>query len=159
MEGIRTMNKASSLRMITVATALSLALIAPAMAAELTVRVSGIEPVQGRIMIALHKRSDDTAFPDPRGVVSAAREQVETDNATVVFRDLEPGAYAVAAFHDADSDNELDVNLIGIPTEGVGFSNGAVGHMGPPSFEQAQVTISHATDTVTTSVSLSYPGS
>jgi uncharacterized protein (DUF2141 family) len=45
--------------------------------------------------------------------------------------------YAVSAFHDENSNGNLDTNFMGIPREGVGASNNAKGHLGPPKFEAA----------------------
>jgi uncharacterized protein (DUF2141 family) len=50
---------------------------------------------------------------------------------------IEPGTYAIAVYHDENSNGKLDSNFIGIPREGVGFSNNAKGHMGPPKFDAA----------------------
>lgn len=63
------------------------------------------------------------------------------------------GAKAVAAFHDADGD--LATNFLGIPAEGYGFSNGAVGFMGPPSFEDAAVSVGDAV--LSLFVAIAYP--
>ena len=64
----------------------------------------------------------------------------------------------MAAFHDADSDGRLNTNLLGIPTEGFGFSNGAIGFMGPPSFDEAAVTIGAEDDRVSVAVTIAYSG-
>jgi uncharacterized protein (DUF2141 family) len=45
---------------------------------------------------------------------------------------------AVASvFHDENSNGKLDTNFMGIPREGVGASNDAKGHLGPPKFNAA----------------------
>ena len=51
---------------------------------------------------------------------------------------VKPGTYAVSTFHDENSNGKLDTNLLGIPTEGVGASNNAKGHFGPPKFDDAK---------------------
>jgi uncharacterized protein (DUF2141 family) len=53
------------------------------------------------------------------------------------FADVQPGTYAIAVFHDENSNGKLDSNFIGIPREGTGASNNAKGHMGPPKFDDA----------------------
>ena len=53
------------------------------------------------------------------------------------FSGIGPGTYAVAVFHDENSNGKLDTNFLGIPREGVGASNGARGHLGPPKFDAA----------------------
>lgn len=52
---------------------------------------------------------------------------------------LPPGRYAVQVAYDKNVNGQLDRNALGIPVEPVGFSNGAVGRFGPPSFGQAAV--------------------
>src|ERR1051325_8420985 len=50
------------------------------------------------------------------------------------FEDIPPGTYAMAVIHDENMNGKLDTNVLGIPTEGYGFSNGAKGAVGAPSF-------------------------
>ena len=53
--------------------------------------------------------------------------------ATVVWENLPPGDYAIAAIHDENRNAKLDRNLIGIPKEGFGFANNPhVGFSAPP---------------------------
>ena len=56
----------------------------------------------------------------------------------VVFENVAPGDYAISVMHDANENDELDSNAFGIPKEGFGFSNDAMGMFGPPSFEKAK---------------------
>ena len=60
---------------------------------------------------------------------------------TLVFKDLPPGRYAIAGFHDRNGNAELDSNAMRIPTEPVGFSNGAQARFGPPGFSDAALTV------------------
>ena len=55
--------------------------------------------------------------------------------------DLPSGNYAVGAFHDVNRNNQLDTNLFGIPKEQHGFSNDASGSFGPPSFDDAAISV------------------
>ena len=60
-------------------------------------------------------------------------------NVQTKFEGLPKGEYAVSVYHDANLNEELDTNMMGIPKESYGFSNNAKGFMGPPSFEDAKV--------------------
>ena len=60
-------------------------------------------------------------FPDEDGAVAKISRSADPNGVRVVFTGLSPGDYAVAAFHDADGDGELDQNILRIPTEGYGF--------------------------------------
>ena len=59
----------------------------------------------------------------------------------IVFTNLRPGRYAVVALHDENGNGYLDKNFVGFPTEPYGFSNGAEGFLGPPSFSDAAMAI------------------
>ena len=129
-----------------------------AAAADLEVVVSGLNSAEGDARIAVHKRVSGTEFPGG-GVVAATMRPAVVGKIRVVFAGLAPGEYAVAAFHDADGDGELGQNIVGVPTEGFGFSNGATGFMGPPSFDKAAVTVGSKNARVSVVVAISYPGS
>jgi len=66
-------------------------------------------------------------------------KKVKADKGEVhlVFENIPAGKYALSAYHDANVNGELDKNLIGIPKEGFGFSNDAIGMFGPPDFKDA----------------------
>ena len=53
------------------------------------------------------------------------------------FEDIAPGSYALAVVHDENMNGKLDVNWLGIPIEGYGFSNDASAMLGAPSFSAA----------------------
>jgi len=52
--------------------------------------------------------------------------------------DLRPGAYAVSVIHDENGNRRLDRSLVGMPTEGFGFSHNPKVLFGPPPFEKAR---------------------
>ena len=140
--------------------AAALALLAPAFAsaADLTVRIEGVRSADGDIRVALHRRADGVDFPDSAGIVKAAMRPAGKAG-DLVFAGLAPGDYAVAAFHDEDRDGDLNTNLLGIPTEGYGFSNEARGIFGPPGFDAAAFTIKADEERPAVTVKLGYPES
>ncbi len=140
--------------------AAALALLTPALAlaADLVVQIEGLRSTEGDILVAVHRRAGGVDFPDSAGVVANAMGPAAgADN--LVFRNLPPGDYAISAFHDADGNGELNVTLLGIPTEGYGFSNNARGLFGPPGFDDAAFTIEAGDDRPAVTVTLGYPGS
>ena len=96
----------------------------------------------GSVMVALY--DSEAAYGSGRAV-GQMRLDASAANPTAVFRDLPPGDYAAKAFHDVDGDGEMNVNPFGVPTEPYGFSNNAVGNMGPARWDQARFTVSGAT--------------
>ncbi len=57
----------------------------------------------------------------------------------LVYRNLQPGTYALSLFHDENGNGKLDSNIAGIPTERYGFSRDARGRMVAPSFADAAI--------------------
>ena len=51
------------------------------------------------------------------------------------------GEFVVAVLHDADANEELSFNLLGMPKEDYGFSRNARAMFGPPPFEKAVVSL------------------
>lgn len=68
------------------------------------------------------------------------------------FLQLPPGRYAVIVFHDENDNGLLDTDFFGIPNEGYGFGNNAVGFLGPPSFDAASVTVGSADQAIAISL-------
>ena len=151
---IRTASIKGAALAATVACAASLAF--GAAAADLEVRIEGLRSADGDVRVALHRQMQSADFPGDAGVVGAIMRPAASGTVRVVFADVAPGAYAVAAFHDADGDGELAQNFLGMPTEGYGFSNGAVGFMGPPSFADAAVTVGEGEAMPSVSVPIAY---
>ena len=88
-------------------------------ALELSVHVQGLQDELGQVVAQLFREGDDLL-----GLARSRLAQPIADHkATLVFRGLEPGRYAVFAFHDRNGNNDLDHNLFRLPAEPVGYSN------------------------------------
>lgn len=106
-------------------------------AADLTVRVNDVSSAQGNILVAVYDSAEGfLKRPLKTAHVAAAAGKVE-----LVIRDLPAGDYGIALFHDANGNNKMDRNPMGIPSEDHAFSNNARGNMGPPSFEQVKLAL------------------
>lgn len=111
--------------------------IAPA--GDLTIEVSGITRDRGKIYVAVYDRAE--TFPiSGRQLVGRVLDPLDR-HLTVHFKDLPAGQYAAVAFQDSNGNGKLDKNLLGIPKEPYGFSNGARGSVGPPKFSAAAITL------------------
>ncbi|MET0859136.1 MAG: DUF2141 domain-containing protein [Telluria sp.] len=103
-------------------------------AADLTIHIDDVKAAGGHLMVAVY----NSAANFRKTAAGYASTAAEKTGSTVVIKDLPAGEYAFAVYHDANSNGKLDTNLLGIPTEDYGFSNNALGKMGPPSFDQAR---------------------
>lgn len=101
---------------------------------KLQVTVTHIKGAKGNIIVGIFD-SDENFLKKP---VDGKMIKASGDSVTVVFENLKPGKYAISVLHDANKNEDLDKNKLGIPKEGFGFSNNVIGAMGPPSFERAQ---------------------
>ena len=100
------------------------------------VEISGLRSDKGQMLCALHSSAD--AFPKKADkAVARLTAKIAERQATCDFAGVAPGTYAVSVVHDENSNGKLDTNFIGMPREGVGASNDAKGHMGPPKFDAA----------------------
>ena len=110
----------------------------PASAAEnvIHVEISGLRSDKGQMLCALFASAD--AFPKKaEKAVARLTAKIAERQAVCDFGGVAPGTYAVSVVHDENSNGKLDTNFIGMPREGVGASNDAKGHMGPPKFGAA----------------------
>jgi uncharacterized protein (DUF2141 family) len=123
-------------------TGLVLALLAaavPASAADLVVKLSGIRRAQGNIVVCLW--AAEGKFPDCEAGPVVARISVPAGSAEARFTGVAPGRYAVSAFHDANVNDRMDTNMVGLPLEAVGLSNNPKAGFGPPRFKASQFAI------------------
>jgi len=88
---------------------------------------------------------DQSDHPEWRTLAApAGQDAVRIEVANVAF-----GTYALRGFYDANDNGKLDTNLLGIPAEAYGFSNGARRWFGPPKFADAAFTFSSDQQVVT----------
>jgi uncharacterized protein (DUF2141 family) len=111
---------------------------------RLTVSVSGLKPLKGDLYIGLHSRPDYFQVPD--SALMKAKIVVNEETEVIHFDEVPTGKYAIAIYHDENLNSILDVNEIGIPKEGYGFSIKKQ-VPGRPKFEEAAFDVSR-NDTV-----------
>ncbi len=99
-----------------------------------TLTITGIQKIEGEIRIAMFD-SKEKYTKDPLHAV------VLPVDSTVVEWSVDAlpyGEYAIAIYHDKNTNGKLDTNLLGIPKEDYGFSNNARGRFGPASWKAAR---------------------
>lgn len=68
--------------------------------------------------------------------VATVSEMILENKCLIVLDSLNVGTYSFKFFHDENKNQLLDVNWLGIPREGFGFSNEPSMSFGPPCFEK-----------------------
>lgn len=105
-----------------------------ARAYDLTVEVHNARSDKGTVDGALYADAASWMKHSLQG-----ERQPAAGKTVLVYRNLQPGTYALSLFHDENGNGKLDSNVVGIPTERYGFSRDARGHMSAPSFADAAV--------------------
>jgi uncharacterized protein (DUF2141 family) len=106
------------------------------LASNLTVQIDDIKNQEGQVCISLFQ--DGQGFPG-NSKQSTERRCLDITNRPIVtvFKDVKPGEYAITVFHDVNKDGNLNQTSIGIPTEGIGFSNNIQVQISRPQFKEA----------------------
>ncbi|EAW37943.1 DUF2141 domain-containing protein [Lyngbya sp. PCC 8106] len=114
---------------------------------HLIVELDGLKNKTGQVCLSLFSSSQ--GFPDNKeNALQTQCIQLGKDNPKITFENLIPGNYAVAVFHDANSDQTLNLNSLGIPTEGFGFSRNPTILAGPPQFNDTAVVVANVQNNI-----------
>jgi uncharacterized protein (DUF2141 family) len=108
-----------------------------ASAAEVLVEITQVGEAKGNILAAAYDKADHWLKRTPH----LASAPAKAGSVTLTFPNLPEGDYAFSVVHDLNGNNRLDMNAVGMPIEPFAFSNDAVGHFGPPTFDAAKVRV------------------
>lgn len=102
---------------------------------KLKVSVINLDDREGKISMGLFNIPE--SFPKKNEGKIGRSITIDGNKIVHVFDSLKAGTYALAIFHDENSNGKLDRSFMGWPVEDYVFSNYATGNFGPPSFEDA----------------------
>ena len=103
-----------------------------------TVEVNGIRKIKGNVCLSMFNSPD--GYPDSASkAVLAKCFTVVSSSFEVRIEGVANGVYAIALWHDENRDEKLNYNFLGIPKEGLAFSENGKPRItppppGPPSF-------------------------
>lgn len=107
------------------------------MGGAVTVRINGVSPNAGPVLVALQ---DSASFAQAAGGY-ATTVTPSSGSVTATFQGVAPGSYAAAVVQDTNNDGTLTLGATG-PTEPWGFSG--TPQAGPPQFEAASFPVSQS---------------
>jgi len=108
---------------------------ADGVAGTIHVDITGFRNDNGQVLCDLY--SSPEAFPgSPEHADAHTVASIAQGRAACEFHNVTPGRYAIGVVHDENKNGKLD-RILGMPSEGVGTSRDAGGHMGPPKFDDA----------------------
>ncbi len=100
----------------------------------LSIQVNNVESAKGMVSVAVYDSDEDFLSFDH---VLKTNSVIANEGSVVLhIPNLPAGEYALAIFHDENSNGKLDTNWLGIPKEKVAFSRGKMKTFGPPKFNE-----------------------
>jgi uncharacterized protein (DUF2141 family) len=102
----------------------------------ITVTVENIKSNDGKVLIGLH---NSETFMRADGLDNV-ESTIENNKATLVFKNVKPGEYALLAMHDENENYMMDFEASGMPKESFGLSNNPMS-FGPPQFNEAKFAV------------------
>jgi len=128
--------------------------VSPINAQSLVVNITDIDTSRkGDIIVMLFTNE---GFPKKHQLAKQKQQALAITQTLSFTFDVPYQEFAIKVLHDEDSTGEVSKNWTGIfPSEGLGFSNGATLSFGPPSFNQAKLSLVDTSDSI--SISVIYP--
>ncbi len=112
-------------------------------AADVVVRISGLNEPLGQVGCALFAAA--AGFPMDNTAARNLWVPAEAKGVACRFSDVPEGTYAVSIGHDLNSNRRVDTNFVGLPTEPWGVSNNARPALRAPRFDEASFKVSAET--------------
>jgi uncharacterized protein (DUF2141 family) len=117
----------------------------------LTVIISNLKNNRGQVDLAIFNKEKE--FPKSPGKdVRVLLVSINDRKSVAVFDNLPAGEYAISVFHDENNNKKMDTNFFGIPKEGIGASNNARAHFGPPKYKDAKFNFNGTAQTINISM-------
>jgi uncharacterized protein (DUF2141 family) len=100
---------------------------------EITVSVENIKDDKGTVIFGVYsEKTFMKVAPEFR-----AQSEIVDGIASVTFKDLPPGTYAISCFHDKNSNSQMDFEPTGAPLEPYGVSNNKINNYGSLIWEDS----------------------
>ncbi|MFH1051158.1 MAG: DUF2141 domain-containing protein [bacterium] len=110
---------------------------------KITIVVNGFKNNTGKARILIFSDKEKKYYPsEHKKAYGRYIVPIKNKKVTFTFENLPFEDYAISVHHDEDNNGKINTNWLGIPNEGLGASNDAKGNFGPPTFEQAKISLS-----------------
>jgi len=117
---------------------------------SLTVTVKDLRNSKGVVQFAIYNK--EGTIPDEKYKKYYRKDiaTIKDNTATVTFKDLPKGKYAVNILHDENKNGKIDKRFV-LPKEGIGFSNyKSIGLSNRPKFSKASFEVNTNTTKIIT---------
>jgi uncharacterized protein (DUF2141 family) len=121
---------------------------------KLYVVVQRVRSSKGLIAVTLYA-DIRSKFLAKRGSLYVGRVSATAPTTRACIYVPAPGIYGLVVYHDENANRWFDRSIIGLPTEGAGFSNNPSTFLGLPAFSAVRLNVPHTN--METTVRLRYP--
>ncbi|GAO54337.1 MULTISPECIES: DUF2141 domain-containing protein [unclassified Novosphingobium] len=127
----------------------------PASDTWINIVVDGVRNGNGLIAVTLYE-DDSRKFLVKHGSLYVGRVDAAAPETRMCLFVPRPGVYAIAVYHDEDASGKINRSgVLGIPTEGFGFSNNPPTIASLPAFRSVRISIPRSN--LSTRIHLKYP--
>lgn len=127
----------------------------PASDTWINIAIDGVRNGNGLMAVTLYA-DNSRKFLVKKGSMYVGRVPVTAPETRMCLFVPKPGVYAIAVYHDEDGSRKINRGgMLGIPTEGFGFSNNPPTIASLPAFRSVRLHISKTN--LSTRISLKYP--
>ncbi len=121
----------------------------------INVIIDGLRNAKGQMAVTLYP-DDSRRFLAHHGSLYVGRVRSTAPTTRMCLYVPKPGIYVIAVYHDENGDGKIDRGgLLGIPTEGFGFSNNPPTLVSLPSYRSVRLNIPRTG--LSTRITLTYP--
>ncbi len=114
-------------------------------AIDLKITITNISALKGKIQMGVF--NDEKTFLEKGKEYRSCSQEVTNDTVVIILKDLVKNDYAISLYHDVNSDNECNLNFLGIPLEPFGFSKNYM-PISKPSFNDCKITVNQDTSII-----------
>lgn len=105
-------------------------------AGTVTFQIDNVRNSRGTVLVAVCPKAKFLK----ESCTLMAETPARAGTVTVSVRNVPAGEWAAQAFHDENGNEKVDQGFLGIPKEGIAFSNDAKATFGPPKWNSAKFT-------------------
>lgn len=109
---------------------------------DLNIKIKNIKKIDGRLEIAIYNKSE--TFLVKGKALKVYSLEVNNNTNFLTIKNLPKGEYAIAIYHDLNSDYQCNKNMFGLPSEAYGFSTNFKPIISKPSFDDCKIYIDNS---------------
>jgi uncharacterized protein (DUF2141 family) len=110
---------------------------------KIVVNITNVENNKGVCKACVFASAD--SFSGSGTPVKCTQATINNKSAQLIFEGIPEGDYAVSVFHDANNNNKMDKNFLGIPKEGYGASKNKLPFASAPRFNENKFSVKNHT--------------